>query len=242
MCISRTPKPKARNALSMSHGPRSTRCLCQTSDIAEAAPTPQPTASEGPAALKMINGPDVCCDALPRQSLYSSLSGVYAAPQTLDTARIFIPSSMHIHGEVWWSWWWWRCWRRRVRWAGSGGGEGVYMSSQCSAECRSRRRMLIQLYGSCSLVPMATVFALEQKSCISCLAIKDHCQARERGLPTTKSHQHYCKELLMLIFGTTRELSDAAVEDLLSFFPLILAQHRFTVLFLGRHYSSICLE
>lgn len=102
---------------------------------------------------------------------------------------------------------------------GGGGGEGVYMSSQCSAECRSRRRMLIQLYGSCSLVPMATVFALEQKSCISSLAIKDHCQARERGLPATKSHQHYCKELLMLIFGTTQELSDAAVEDLLCFSP-----------------------
>lgn len=106
-----------------------------------------------------------------------------------------------------------------MRRGGSGGGEGVYMSSQCSAECRSRRRMLIQLYGSCSLVPMATVFALEQKSCISSLAIKDHCQARERGLPATKSHQHYCKELLMLIFGTTQELSDAAVEDLLCFFP-----------------------
>lgn len=140
-----------------------------------------PAASEGPDALKIINGPDVYCDALPRRSLRGSLSAVYAAPQTLDTARIFIPSSMHIHGQV------------------DGAGvcveEGVragYMSSQCSSECRSRRRMLIQLYGSCSLVPMATVFALEQKSCISSLAIKGHCQARERRLPATRSHQRYC--------------------------------------------------
>lgn len=79
------------------------------------------------------------------------------------------------------------------------------MSSQHSTECRSRRRMLIQLYGSCSLVPMATVFALEQKSCIRSLAIKDHCQVREWGLPVTKSHQQYCKELLMLNFGMNKE-------------------------------------
>lgn len=84
------------------------------------------------------------------------------------------------------------------------------MSSQHSAECRSRRRMLIQLYGSCSLVPMATVFALEQKSCIRSLAIKDHCQAREWGLPVTKSHQQYFKELLMLIFGSIEEFGVTA--------------------------------
>lgn len=94
---------------------------------------------------------------------------------------------MHIHGQV------------------DGARGGMCMSSQHSTECRSRRRMLIQLYGSCSLVPMATVFALEQKSCIRSLAIKDHCQVREWGLPVTKSHQQYCKELLMLNFGMNKE-------------------------------------
>lgn len=83
-------------------------------------------------------------------------------------------------------------------------------SFQHCAECRSRRRMLIQLYGSCSLVPMATVFALEQKSCIRSLAIKDLCQAWEWGLPVTKSYQQYFKELLMLIFGLNEKFGVAA--------------------------------
>lgn len=112
-----------------------------------------------PQALKMINGLDVYRDTLPRQSVYGSLSTIDAAPQTLDTERIFITSSMHIHGQV------------------DGACGGMCMSSQHSAECRSRRQMLIQLYGSCSLVPMATVFALEQKSYISYPAINNHCQA-----------------------------------------------------------------
>lgn len=145
--------------LNTSRGRGTTRCLCQTSDNTEAPPTPQLIAYRGPEALKMINGLDVYCDMLPRQLVYSSLSTIYAAPQTLDTGCIFILSSMHIHGKV------------------DGARGRMCMSSQHSAKCRSRRRMLIQLYGSCSLVPMATVFALEQKSCISSLAIKDHCQA-----------------------------------------------------------------
>lgn len=93
------------------------------------------------------------------QGVYSSLFAIQATPQTLDGECIFISSSMHIHGQV------------------DGACGGMRMSFQHRAECRSRRRMLIQLYGSCSLVPMATVFALEQKSCIRSLAIKDHCQA-----------------------------------------------------------------
>lgn len=99
---------------------------------------------------------------------------------------------MHIHVQV------------------DGARGGMCMSSQRSAECWSRRRMLIQLYGSCSLVPMATVFALEQKSCIRSLAIKDHCQAGEWGLPVTRSHQQYFKELLMCIFGAIEEFCAAA--------------------------------
>lgn len=166
----------------MSRRARSARCLCLTSDYTR-APHPPLTPSTG--ARERMRGADAYCDALPRRSLRGSLSAVYAAPQTLDTTRIFIPSSsMHIHGKVDGA-------GARVRvsvcvcWGGwvAGWGGGCYMSSQCSAECRSRRRMLIQLYGSCSLVPVATVFALEQRSCISCLAIKGHCQARERRLP-----------------------------------------------------------
>ena len=65
---------------------------------------------------------------------------------------------------------------------------------------------------------MATVFALEQKSCIRSLAIKDHCQAREWGLPVTKSHQQYCKELLMLNFGANKEFGQAAKKDFFFFF------------------------
>lgn len=166
----------------------STRCLCQTSDHAEASAVA--LSLGGLAALKVIHGRDVYGDALPGQSAYSSLSTIYAAPQTLDTECIFITACMHIHGQV------------------DGAGAGMSTSPQHSAECWSRRRMLIQLYGSCSLVPMATVFALEQKSCIRSLAIKDHCQARERGLPVTKSHQQRCKELLMLIFGIAEEFAE----------------------------------
>lgn len=69
----------------------------------------------GPEALKMINGLDVYYDTLPRQLVYSSLSTIYAAPQTLDTERIFIPSSMHIHGQV----------------DGARGGDVYEFSAQC---------------------------------------------------------------------------------------------------------------
>lgn len=69
---------------------------------------------------------------------------------------------------------------------------------------------------------MATVFALEQKSCIRSLAIKDHCQAREWGLPVTKSHQQYCKELLMLNFGANKEFGQAAKKDFFFFFFTLL--------------------
>ncbi len=48
----------------------------------------------------MINGLDVHGVTLPGSSVCSSLSTIYAAPQTLDTERIFITSSMHIHGQV----------------------------------------------------------------------------------------------------------------------------------------------
>lgn len=133
----------------------------------------------GPVALKKIRA----LILMYTMSLSQDNQQHIATPQTLNMERVFITSGMHIHWQV------------------DGARGGMCMTSQHSAECRSRRRMLIQLYGSCSLVPMATVFALEQKSCIRSLAIKDHCQACEWGLPVTKSHQQYFKELLMLTFG-----------------------------------------
>lgn len=109
----------------------------------------------GPMGLKQIKGLDVNHVTLPRQSkASSSLFAVPTAPQLSDAERMFITRSMHIHVQV------------------DGARGGMCITSRCGAECRSRRRMLIQLYGSCSSVPMATVFALEQKSCIRSHAIK----------------------------------------------------------------------
>lgn len=134
------------------------------------------TASEGPGLWRQSTE---LMYTTTSQLTYSCLSTIYAAPQALDAECIFITASMHIHGGV------------------DGAGGGTCTSSRRGAECRSRRRMLIQLHGSCSLVPMATVFALEQESCISSLAIKDQSQAGEWGLSVTKSHQHRCKGSFM---------------------------------------------
>lgn len=121
--------------------------------------------------------------ALSGQSAHCSYCTAEATAQTPDTELMFTPSIMYIHGQV------------------DGTYGGTAMSSLHCTECRSRRWMLIQLYSSCSLVPVATVFALEQKSCIMSPTIKDLCQAREWEEPVTKSHQQYFKEKLVLIMA-----------------------------------------
>lgn len=118
------------------------------------------TASEGPGLWRESTG---LMYTTTSRLTYSCLPTIYAAPQALDAECIFITGAMHIHGGV------------------DGAGGGTCTSYRHGAECSSRRRMLIQLHGSCSLVPMATVFALEQESCIRSLAIKEPKPGRRMG-------------------------------------------------------------